>query len=272
MPTPKPSVRLADRLTDQLRKLELVRRRRLGEGVARLTRQINPLTSEWLVNTRKLIATGQLAAAQEAISYVNAYVINMGGRPVNLDGAITGVDKGYLGGRLGLNLDRNQRLGREVARRDGEAAARLWMARRTKRVASDLAWQAGQETVRAAIALHPDIEGYRRVASFGACGGCLAMATGAVLPPSEAFLRHPSCRCTCEPVVRGAPSLDRPTGQDYFNGLTEIEQNELLGREKAELLRAGQIKFADLAYRPGTGARGMVVERPLHLLEASTAA
>lgn len=258
------SAELAARLTDQLRKLELARRHRLGEGVARITRQVDPLTEEWLVTVRRLIATGQLAAAQEAVSYVNAYTVSMGGRSVSLDQAITGVDRG-----VAINLYRNQLLGRDIAARDGHAAARLWMERRGKRVAADLAWTAGRDTIQAALDLHPDIRGYRRIASPGGCGACLAMATGAVLPASQAFLDHPHCRCTIEPVVSGAPLIDRPTGEDYFNGLTDLEQDRLFGHEKAALIRSGDIQFADLIYRPRRGPRHLITERPLHLLEAA---
>jgi hypothetical protein len=45
------------------------------------------------------------------------------------------------------------------------------------------------------------------------------------------------------------PDTARPTGQELFDSLSKDEQDELLGPEKAEMVRRGEIELSDLVQR-----------------------
>jgi hypothetical protein len=56
-----------------------------------------------------------------------------------------------------------------------------------------------------------------------------------------------NCQCVTVPVVIGVPNrFPLPTGQQIFNSKTNAEQDEMLGPEVAERVRAGDASLADL--------------------------
>lgn len=114
------------------------------------------------------------------------------------------------------------------------------------------------EAARASLADLMDrsnvIRGWRRVTSADPCGACLALADGTVHDADELPEMHGHCRCTAEPVVRGVrDTVQRPTGEQMWEQLTEQQQNRLFagrgGADKAELIRSGHVHLNDLVSR-----------------------
>lgn len=265
-------VALSAALTEQVRQVEMARRYRVGQMVSEITRRVTG--HDWLVNVVRLVRTGQMAAANEAVAYVNAYVTANGGAALTLDDVIRGVGTGYGNNPVGETFRRIQRQADQVLARDGAEAARRFLERKATRTAADLTWLAARDTLQQAVIEHSEVVGYRRIASPLACGACLALATGRTLPPETAFLDHPHCRCTIEPVVKGAPMVSRRTGRRLFEEMTEQEQDRQFGPEKAALLRSGDIELEDLVSAPKghIGRRKLITETPLRDLQTSTAA
>ena len=116
------------------------------------------------------------------------------------------------------------------------------------------------------------IVGYRRVTSANACGACLAAATGAIHDSDVTLDVHGHCRCSHEPVVRGARDrFRRPTGREIFDAKTPEEQDALFtgrgGAEKAELIRSGAVAFDALITRsPMATVDDAITETPLQAL------
>jgi len=99
------------------------------------------------------------------------------------------------------------------------------------------------------------------------CGACTALH-GQVFDTDDAILDgHYNCRCTMVPVeaydMMVADGLTL-SGKDYFDNLTEQEQNDFIGRAKAEAYRAGRFEFSALAQQVEDRTYGhMHIETPL---------
>ena len=69
----------------------------------------------------------------------------------------------------------------------------------------------------------------------------------------------------------GTPTADlhpRPTGQQMFDAMTKAEQDEQFGPEKAEALRAGEVKLEDLVgTSPQKHGTDFITERSLDELK-----
>lgn len=109
--------------------------------------------------------------------------------------------------------------------------------------------------------------GWRR-AVRGTCGACLGAATGRPADPGESMDIHPGCQCVSEPIVVGAPDrIRRPSGASLFAAMTAVAQDQLLGPEKAELVRTGAADLADLVdHSPMKHEDDYLTERPLEAL------
>lgn len=121
------------------------------------------------------------------------------------------------------------------------------------------------------IATHEDITGWRRVTS-GGCGACIAAAAHPY-SKSQPMRVHDHCKCTSEPIVRDVPDrLPRPNGHEIFDAMTASEQDELLGAEKAKLIRSGQVPLTALiATSPMAAIPDAITEAPLEALQALAA-
>jgi hypothetical protein len=138
---------------------------------------------------------------------------------------------------------------------------------RASRLIQSAVLAAPRQALHAAIKTDERIVGWRRVTG-GGCGACLAAATGAIHKDSEVLRVHSHCRCTAEPVVRDVQErVHRPTGFEMFNGLPAAQQDELLGQEKAQLVRSGAVPFERLVAtdRMAVGP-DQLVEAPLRAL------
>jgi hypothetical protein len=124
-----------------------------------------------------------------------------------------------------------------------------------------------RESLAEGIRQEGGIVGWRRVTG-GGCGACLAAATGAVQADDEVLEVHPFCQCSKEPVVKDAPDhVTRPTGGEIFKGLSAQEQDQLLGPDKAELIRSGAVPLQALIQRdPMVEVADGITEAPLEAL------
>jgi hypothetical protein len=80
---------------------------------------------------------------------------------------------------------------------------------------------------------------YVRVVNPGACSRCAILAGQGSY--RVAFQRHTACRCTTAGVAAdGAMQNDLPSSpEDYFDGLSEAEQNRIFTNDGAEAIRLG---------------------------------
>lgn len=125
---------------------------------------------------------------------------------------------------------------RQVRKEAGGALSRLLTIART-------------ETLRAyreGIRLSLDAAGYthwRWVASLSlrTCPACLGMH-GRVFAITEPFGTHPNCRCTLVPVDEG---LTVPDAEDWLRGLSQVQQEQVLGKQRAHLWRQGRLQLKD---------------------------
>jgi hypothetical protein len=101
---------------------------------------------------------------------------------------------------------------------------------------------AGRVAVGTAIAARPEVRGYVRMIVGKTCSRCLILA-GRRYEWNAGFRRHPRCDCRHIPVADDVPG-DITTDPDaYFASLSRDEQDDLLGKDGAEAVRAG----ADMA-------------------------
>lgn len=82
-------------------------------------------------------------------------------------------------------------------------------------------------------------DGYIRICSPGACSRCIQLI--GMSSSETAFLRHPQCRCKAAPVPEGgeigAGIAESP--REFFDNLTEAEQNRRFTKAGAEAIRLG---------------------------------
>lgn len=126
---------------------------------------------------------------------------------------------------------------------------------------------AARATIASGIRQDSRIVGWRRVTG-GGCGACLASASGAIFPDDADMEIHPSCQCSAEPVVRDVPDdVQRPTGEAMFRALAVEQQDQLLGPDKAQIVRDGSVPFHALVDRsPMTAIPDQITETPLAAL------
>lgn len=105
-----------------------------------------------------------------------------------------------------------------------------------------------------------------RVLSPGACSRCAILAgTGNF---TKHFERHPSCKCTTVPVPSGEPTPDGifDSAGEYFNSLSEAEQDRIFTKSGAAAIRNGASEISVVNAR-----RGMYsVAQPASLVARAT--
>lgn len=107
---------------------------------------------------------------------------------------------------------------------------------------------------------------YARVLSPGACSRCAILA--GVGHFTKHFERHPECKCTTVPVLSGEapPEGIFSSAGDYFNSLSEAEQDRIFTKSGAEAIRLGANESAVVNAR-----RGMYrVQQPGSLVARAT--
>lgn len=179
-------------------------------------------------------------------AYVAAYVGSEHGRPAGpppvLDLSSVGVAEH---GAAMSEAIQSPLIGIKGAIKHGKPAAAALDegGARVVRLVQSAALHAPRQALATEIRTSPLLVGWRRVTS-GGCGACLAAASGLTQPDHQPLKVHPHCHCTAEPVVKDASDLvRRPTGFETFSGLPRQRQDELLGPEKAQLVRSGEVPF-----------------------------
>jgi hypothetical protein len=91
---------------------------------------------------------------------------------------------------------------------------------------------------------------YVRVVNPGACSRCAILAGKSDY--SVAFKRHPACRCTSAPVKDDQVISRLPSSpEEYFESLSEGEQNRVFTRAGAEAIRLGSNPISVVSARRG---------------------
>jgi len=81
------------------------------------------------------------------------------------------------------------------------------------------------------------------------CIACLS-DDGTVYNLNQIIPDHSSGRCTGCPIVKGMPEIAWTSGQDWFDQQPDAVQRSIMGAERFEAYKAGQIQFAQMgAYK-----------------------
>lgn len=272
MPASPLSLRVTDAYRARLAALRLNALRRTGEGWREISIDLLERSYErWLETTTAALTVVQQQGARASDGYLAAFLTTeLGVRAAPRGAADEYAGKSRDGRELAEALAPplltvKQRLAQDSD--DAGAALRAGLARALRVVVLDTAW-APRQALTDLMASDDRVIGWRRVTSGNACGACLGAATGAIRKTDSVPDAHAHCRCTAEPVIRGVREhVARPTGADLFASKTPLEQDQLLGADKAELVRSGVITLPDLvAVSPMATEPGHITEAPLAAL------
>ena len=91
---------------------------------------------------------------------------------------------------------------------------------------------------------------------------CMACAVehGTVHSLDESMDSHYNCRCTSIPVVKGYND-EIKTGTDWFSGLSEKEQRDMMGNSAFDAWKDGKFDLADMATRRHDDVYGEMLAR-----------
>lgn len=97
------------------------------------------------------------------------------------------------------------------------------------------------------------------------CDACIA-EHGSIHPIEETLDGHYNCRCAALPYIKGVTE-DVQTGQEWFDGLSEAQQNSIMGDTKASAYRDGLFAWGDIASRTHNDVYGSMIKvTPLYEL------
>jgi hypothetical protein len=224
--------------------------RRTAVELGRLWRLIDPLriAGSWnalLPQALAVLGTSQATAAATAGTYVDDALEAQGATPKAAGRIVVGAFAGIASdGRPLASLLQQPAF---TALRHISQGAKPTQALTVGRFSLDLITRtqvadAGRTAVGTAIAARPEVRGYVRMIVGKTCSRCLILA-GRRYAWNAGFKRHPRCDCRHIPVADDVPG-DITTDPDaYFASLGHAEQDDLLGKDGAEAVRAG----ADMA-------------------------
>lgn len=99
-----------------------------------------------------------------------------------------------------------------------------------------------QDVARQASAIEmgarPQVQGYVRQLNVPSCSRCAILA-GRFYRWSDGFQRHPKCDCRHVPTTRSESNDLTSSPRDYFDGLSESEQDRIFTKSGAEAIRLG---------------------------------
>jgi hypothetical protein len=89
------------------------------------------------------------------------------------------------------------------------------------------------------------------------CEAC-SVEHGSIHDLDETMDSHWNCRCACVPYIEG---LSDPitTGEEWFNGLSDLEQAAYLGQSKYDGLKSGAFTFDQMATRNESTVYGQMI-------------
>lgn len=109
--------------------------------------------------------------------------------------------------------------------------SRVWVDEATTTQVHD----AARESEHVAFTANTEIAGYLRVVEPKACGRCVVLA-GRFYRWNDGFLRHPSCRCSNQPLTRESKPQEP---REEFNKLSPEDQVRAFGVDGARAIRDG---------------------------------
>ena len=151
----------------------------------------------FLTNALAVVQAASMRSASLTGAYVSAYLLAGNAAPLSVPvrpvlAPLDGLTR--VRGALLVNLVRSA--GRGQAITSAEAAAR--------RHARNIVTLSAVETTADLIVREPRIAGWQRVTAAGCCKRC-AVQAGKRFRDNQGFKRHPACRCSHEPILRGIP-------------------------------------------------------------------
>lgn len=277
-----PATEQAARLTDAYRARLLAVRLQAVTVTTRRWSQITLTDLDGSFDTWLEAAVAVLTMAQRTgVALTDAYLAAFLSAELGRQSDTQGVDPDEFAGQ--------DRAGRPLARalgaaiittkvalrqgRNGQDALRMGRNRAVRTVATETL-AAPRDALGSLVEFDERVKGHRRVIAPGACGACLASASGDVQGKAEPLKVHRFCRCQSEPVVAGVrETVRRPTGHEVFNSLSAAQQGALFhgrgGEEKAALIRSGEVPFESLiAPVPLKAEPDGITEAPLAALSS----
>ena len=239
------------RLTEAYRRRVFAIRERVQAQAERLWPSIDELDgTDWPERMATLLTQAQAEATRASAGYLTAYLSSELRRRVR--GPVL-ESRRYAGlSRDGRPLSESLRspiigvLGALKEGKEPTEALAYGRNRAVRMVGVDLD-HAGRQSLLDGIEADGRIEGWQRVVR-GTCGACAALATG--VHDGLQFEVHPGCQCVSAPVVSGvADAHPFLTGVAIFAAKSKAEQDEMLGAEAAEKVRAGEMTLRDLVGR-----------------------
>lgn len=204
------------------------------------------------------LTRGQVAAATDAAAYMPAVLQQTS----QADLAIASIQPAAFGGwsEDGRRLDSLMYSGvtatkTAIGRGYGLEAALAVGGRVLDKIVFSEVTAAGSWADQAAMTVRPNLTGYVRMVSPGACSRCVILA-GKWFRWNEGFERHPFCNCRHIPA---AEALDGDYSTDpyaYFNNLSKAEQDRVFGKERAQAIRDG----ADIFRVENVRLRGKAID------------
>lgn len=91
----------------------------------------------------------------------------------------------------------------------------------------------------------------------GACVSCIAMH-GTIHPLDEVLNDHHHGRCAAVPVVLGQPLIPETAGVDYFDGLNEAQQREILGAGAFDAWKSGSVELSQFSHEVENDTYGLM--------------
>jgi SPP1 gp7 family putative phage head morphogenesis protein len=121
---------------------------------------------------------------------------------------------------------------------------------------------ASREANRAMYVANDDVvEGWVWWSSLDSdtCMAC-AVEHGTIHSNDESMDSHYNCRCNSIPVVKGYND-EVKTGTDWFSGLSEKEQRDMMGNSAFDAWKDGKFDLADMATRRHDDVYGEMLAR-----------
>ncbi len=187
------------------------------------------------------VSRGQRDAAGDAAAYVPAVLAESGQADVQIAEVIPDAFSGVAeDGRPLSSLMYQPVIASKVAVKNGHSTAQaLKIGRGTlDRIVMSEINAAGSWSSQAAITSRPNVTGYVRMISPGACKDCVILA-GKWYRWNAGFERHKYCMCRHIPAAENISGDVMTDPYAYFNSLSKAEQDALLGEVGAQTVRDG---------------------------------
>lgn len=232
--------------TSEVAAAHYAERAALASAAAKATAGLwTPNPAEWFRRIPRAMAVirgAQRQAARTADDYVSEALRTQGGDP-GFDGEIQpdAFARSASDGREMDQLLLSPLIATSTARKKGASVAKARAAglANLNMITKTQVQDAGRAADSVAITARPNT-GYVRVVNPPACSRCVLLA-GRFYKFNDGFLRHPNCDCQHVPS-HGEDGLEQ-TGfmdpREYFDSLTEDEQNKTFTEDGAQAIRDG---------------------------------